>query len=106
MKFLIKASYNAEGLRGIQAQGAGSRPAAVAAMCESVGGSMEAFCFAFGDTDAYVLVDLPDREAAAAVAMAVSTSGRLAKIETVVLLTADEFDEALKRQVTYRAPGQ
>jgi uncharacterized protein with GYD domain len=106
VKFLFKASYNTEGLQGVKSQGANSRIAAVEAMCDSLGGSLEAFYFAFGDTDAYVLVDLPDREAAAALATAVATSGRLSKTETVVLLTADEFDQALKRQVTYRAPGQ
>jgi uncharacterized protein with GYD domain len=106
MKFLFKASYNTEGLQGVKSQGASSRISAAEDLCKSLGGSLEAFYFAFGDTDAYVLVDLPDREAAAALAMAVGTSGRLAKTETVVLLTADEFDQALKRQVTYRPPGQ
>src|SRR5262245_55644631 len=106
MKFLFKASYNSEGLQGVKAQGASSRISAAQDMCKSLGGSLEAFYFAFGDTDAYVMVDLPDREAAAALAIAVGASGRLTKTETVVLLTADEFDEALKREVTYRAPGQ
>jgi uncharacterized protein with GYD domain len=106
MKFLFKVSYNIEGLQGVQAQGANSRVSAVKEMCASLSGSLEAFYFAFGDSDVYVIVELPDRQAAAALAMTVARAGRVAKIETVVLLTADELDEALKRQVTYRAPGQ
>jgi uncharacterized protein with GYD domain len=39
---------------------------------ESVGGTLEAFYFAFGEDDAYVIADLPDNETAAAVALAVN----------------------------------
>ncbi len=66
---------------------------------------MESFHFAFGGEDAFVLCDLPDNAAAAAVAMAASSSG-LVGVRTVVLLTPGEVDEAAKRQVNYKAPGK
>lgn len=47
----------------------------MAAVAESVGGSLEAFYFPFGDRDAYVIVDLPDNESAAAVALTVNSTG-------------------------------
>jgi uncharacterized protein with GYD domain len=103
-KFLVQASYTKDGFAGVMGKGGSSRRDAVAQMASELGGEMESFHFAFGDHDAYVIVDLPDNEAAAAVAMAVGASGG-AETRTVVLLTADQVDEAAKRSVNYRAPG-
>jgi len=103
-KFLIEASYTPEGAKGVQSAGGTSRRDAVAKVAESVGGSLESFYFAFGDCDASVIVDLPDNESAAAVALTVNASGG-AKTKTVVLLTPDEVDAAAKRSVDYRPPG-
>ena len=68
-KFLFEASYSADGVKGVQSAGGSSRRDAIAALAESVGGSLESFHFAFGRRDAYVIVDLPDNEAATAVAL-------------------------------------
>ena len=103
-KFLIEASYTQDGAKGVQSAGGTSRRDAVAKLAESVGGSLESFHFAFGDADAYVIVDLPDNESAAAVALTVNTSGAVTT-KTVVLMTPEEVDAAAKRSVDYRAPG-
>lgn len=103
-KFLIEASYTLDGAKGVQSAGGTGRRDAVAKVAESVGGSLESFHFAFGDSDAYVIVDLPDNESAAAVALTVNASGG-ATTKTVVLLTPDEVDAAAKRSVDYRPPG-
>ena len=103
-KFLIEASYTQDGAKGVQTAGGGSRRDAVAALAESVGGSLESFYFAFGESDAYVVVDLPDNETAAAVALTVNAAGG-ANTKTTVLLTPDEVDAAAKRSVDYRPPG-
>jgi uncharacterized protein with GYD domain len=103
-KFLVKASYSAEGARGIQSAGGTSRREAVARMAEGLGGSLESFYFAFGETDAYVVIDLPDNRSAAAASIAVNTSGG-ATSEVVVLLTPEEMDSAAELSVDYRPPG-
>ena len=103
-KFLFAASYSIDGVKGVQNAGGTSRSEAVAAVAESVGGRLESFYFAFGDQDAYVVVDLPDNESAAAVALAVNGSGAVT-VRTVVLLTPEEVDAAAKRSVDYRPPG-
>ena len=103
-KFLIEASYTPEGAKGVQSAGGTSRREAVAQVVDSVGGSLESFHFAFGDRDAYVIVDLPDNESATAVALTVNAAGG-ATVKTVVLLTPDEVDAAAKRSVDYRPPG-
>ena len=103
-KFLIQASYTLDGVKGVQSQGGSSRRDAVAQAVEGVGGSLESFYFAFGDSDAYVVVELPDNEAAAAVALTVNAAGG-ATTTTTLLLTPEEIDSAAKRSVDYGAPG-
>ena len=103
-KYLIEASYTVEGVRGVKNAGGTSRRDAVAKVAESVGGQMESFYFAFGDHDVYTVVDLPDNESAATVALTVNAAGG-ASVRTVVLLTPEEVDAAAKRSVDYRPPG-
>ena len=66
-KYLITASYTAEGMRGLQKDKASGRRNAVREACESIGGKLEAFYFAFGEDDVVTIVDLPDNIAASAV---------------------------------------
>ena len=103
-KYLIEASYTIDGVKGVRSGGGTARRDAVADMAKSVGGSLESFYFGFGDRDAYVLVDLPDNEAAATVALTVNASGG-AMVKTIVLLTPEEVDAAAKRSADYRPPG-
>ena len=103
-KFLFEASYTTDGIKGVQSAGGSSRRDAVAKVAESVGGKLESFYFAFGEQDAYVVVELPDNESAAAVALTVNAAGG-ATVKTVVLLTPDEVDDAAKRSVDYKPPG-
>ena len=103
-KYLIKANYTAEGAKGFAHDGGTARRVAVEKMLASVGGKLDAFYFAFGDTDLYVIADMPDHLAAAAVALTVAQSGK-ASTSTVVLLTAEEMDAAAKKTVAYRPPG-
>lgn len=103
-KYLIEAEYNAEGAKGLQSAGGSSRAEAVKSMVEGLGGSLESFYFAFGDSDAYVVVDMPDHGAATAVALAVNASGVVAA-KTTILLTPEEVDAAAKQSVDYRPPG-
>lgn len=103
-KFLIKASYTLDGVKGVRSAGGTSRRDAVADMVKSVGGELEAFYFAFGDTDVYVVADLPDNAAATALALTVNSSGG-ATVRTDVLLTPEEVDAASQRSADYRPPG-
>jgi uncharacterized protein with GYD domain len=84
--FPDNSEYSAEGAKGVQSAGGTSRREAVAKMAEGLGGSLESFYFAFGETDAYVVLDLPNNQSAAAASIAVNTAGG-ATSEVVVLLT-------------------
>ena len=103
-KYLIEANYTAEGFKGVLAKGGTARREAVEKMLSDIGGTCESFHFAFGSSDAFVIVDVPDNVAAAAVAMLVSASG-LADAKTTVLLTPEEIDRAANVKATYRPPG-
>jgi uncharacterized protein with GYD domain len=104
-KFLYQASYTAEGVRGLLKDGGSSRRDAVKKMIGSLGGTVEAFYYAFGADDVLLLVDVPDNVTAAAAALAVGSSG-VVNIRTTVLLTPEEMDAASKKSVAYRAPGK
>jgi uncharacterized protein with GYD domain len=104
-KFLIQASYTAEGAKGVIAEGGSGRRDAVAKVAESLGGKVESFYFAFGDDDVFTILDFPDNVSAAAVSMTVGASG-LVSTKTTVLLSPEEVDEAARKSVSYRGPGQ
>jgi len=73
-KYLIKASYTPEGVKGMLRTGGTARRQAVEKTVSEVGGKLEAFYFAFGDADAYVVVSLPDNITAAALALTINTT--------------------------------
>jgi uncharacterized protein with GYD domain len=104
-KYLLEASYTAEGARGLLKDGGVKRRQAAEQAIKSAGGTIEAFYFAFGDTDAIVIVEAPDHAAVTAAALAINGSG-LVRAKTIVLLTPEEVDHASKRSVSYRGPGQ
>ena len=103
-RYLVQGTYTAEGAKGLLAKGGTARRAAVEEMAKGLGGSVESFYFAFGDTDFYVVVELPDAAAAAAVALTVSGAGGV-RANTTVLLTPEEIDQAMAKKVGYRPPG-
>ena len=103
-KYLIQGSYTANGVKGVMKEGGSSRHAAAKALIESMGGTLEALYFGFGDADVYAILDAPDNVSAAAASMAVNASGAIS-LKTVVLMTAEEMDEASKKGTSYRAPG-
>lgn len=104
-KYLIHASYSAEGTRGLIKDGASRRRSAVEDLVKSIGGKLEGFYYAFGETDGYAIVDVPDSVSAAAFSLAINASGLL-QTKTTVLLTAEEMDQAIRKSATYRPPGQ
>lgn len=104
-KYLLLASYTAEGAKGLMKEGGTKRREAAEQAIKSAGGKMEAFYFAFGENDAYVLIDAPDHASVAAASVAINATGAV-QGKTIVLMTPEEMDQATKKTVTYRAPGR
>jgi uncharacterized protein with GYD domain len=103
-KFLFMASYTANGTKGVVKDGGSSRRDQVDRMIRGLGGTLETFYFAFGDADVYGIVDLPDNASAAAVSMTINATGAV-QVKTVTLMSPEEIDEAAKKAVEYRPPG-
>jgi len=108
-KFLCHATYTVEGLQGLIEEGATSRRDAVEKLVNSLGGTLEAYYYAFGDTDLFFIVDTPDNVRAAAGSLIGNAPGT-AKITLTALLTPEEVDQATeiakKTMAAYRPPGQ
>jgi uncharacterized protein with GYD domain len=104
-KFLVTVSYTEEGARGLRKDGGTQREHVVRLAVEGLGGKLEAFYFALGQHDAFVVADLPDNVSAAALSLAVATSGA-ARCQTTPLLTPAEMDKVVSKGTAYRAPGK
>ena len=68
---------------------------------------MEALYFAFGDADFYIIADVPDNISAAALSVVANESGFVTS-KIIVLMTADEMDQAIKKAMTieFLPPGE
>jgi uncharacterized protein with GYD domain len=103
-KYLVQVTYTAEGLKGVLHEGGTARREVVDRLVESLGGRVERMYFAFGDSDVYIVADLPSNAACAALGLTASAGGGV-RTKTVVLLTAEEIDEATRQKAEYRAPA-
>lgn len=103
-RYLLQASYTQSGVQGVIKEGGSGRRDAIGKLLADLGGTLEAFYFAFGENDVYVIADVPDNTTAAAISLTVGAAGA-ATVKTVVLLTPEEIDRATKQSVAYRPPG-
>ena len=104
-KYLLQASYSADGLKGLMKDKASGRKAAVEKLFASVGGKVESVYYCFGDYDVVLIADVPDDTAMAAASINACSTG-LVRIKTTPLLTIAETDQALEKKVEYHAPGR
>lgn len=86
------------------------RTAAVRQLTDSLGGSLESMYWMFGPHDGIVIADLPDSVSAAALSLAVTSTGSFKQVETHELFTQEQLGQMLSRAVEgtqgYQAPGQ
>ena len=73
------------------------RTAAVGRAAEAAGGKLEAYYWMLGDRDGFVIVDMPDSTAAAAVSLAVGSTGAFDHLATHELFDATEVNELLAK---------
>jgi uncharacterized protein with GYD domain len=103
-KYLFRVKLTVDGLQGLLREGAAARREVVERMVQSLEGRLESMYWAFGEEDVYVTVELPGNASAAAMGLVTSAAGGV-RTSTVVLLTPEEIDEAVRQKVEYRAPG-
>ena len=105
-KYLIQASYTADGTKGLIEEGGINRRAAVIKAVTGLGGTLESFYNAFGDVDVYTIISMPDTISAVAMGLAIKSSGLITATVTT-LLEPEDINKAadLTGSGFYRAPG-
>lgn len=103
-RLLLKVNYTAEGAKGLLQDGGTKRKRVVSDLIKKAGGKLVSFDYAFGEHDAYLIVETPSVADATALSLSVAASGAVT-IQTVVLISPEEVDEAAKKEVAYRPPG-
>jgi uncharacterized protein with GYD domain len=83
---------------------------AVRASAQSLGGDVEALYYMFGSTsDGFLLIDLPDSAAMAAMSLAVTSTGAARDLQTHEVVPSSDMPAVLERAATvrgtYRTPG-
>ncbi|HZQ07326.1 MAG TPA: GYD domain-containing protein [Anaerolineae bacterium] len=104
-KYLIQGSYTEQGLKGLLKEGGSKRKKATRQTIEQFGGKLEAFYYAFGSDDFIIILDVPSDADMTAIALDAQASGTV-KSRVTVLITPEEVDDAVKKHVKFRAPGQ
>jgi len=88
----------------------GDRTAAARRLADSVGGSLESGYWMFGAHDGFAVVDVPDSVRAAALSVAVGSTGAFKHLETHELFTQDQLGQMLSHArdavQAYQPPGQ
>ncbi len=103
-KYLMQVSFTKDGVKGLAKEGGSKRRQAVEKFFASVGGKLEALYFAFGDTDVFAIVDLPDNVSAAALSLAANATGAV-HVKATVLISPEEMDQAAKKSQGLRPPA-
>lgn len=104
-KYLLRGSYTTSGVQGLIKDGGVRRREIIEKAVASMGGTMEAFYYAFGEDDFFLIMNLPDEKAAIAASLTSAASGTVTNSITV-LIEPEAIDEALKLRPDYTAPGQ
>jgi uncharacterized protein with GYD domain len=104
-KYLVEGSYTDEGLKGLIKDKATGRAAAIQKAAQSLGGKLDDIYYTFGNSDVILILDLPDNATAAGFAINAASTG-LVRVKTTPLLTVEDVDNAVGKNVQYRAPGR
>jgi uncharacterized protein with GYD domain len=103
-KYLIKANYVGDGIKGLMKDGGSKRREAASAAIQSVGGTLDCFYYAFGETDVFAICDFPDVASATATSLAINATGAVT-LSLTPLMTPEDVDGAMAKSPDYRKPG-
>lgn len=108
-KYAIFFSYSADTWARM-INNPGDRTAAIRQLTASMGGSLESAYWMFGAHDGIAVVDVPDSIRAAALSVAVGSTGSFKHLETHELFGQEQLGEMLSHAKdatqAYQPPGQ
>ena len=106
--FITYASYSPDGIKGLMAKPE-DRTAAIGKLAAKVGAKVVALYNTTGSNDVVVVTEGASVSDAAAISMAVSASGAIARVETVSAWTGADFAAVAKKAGSltgaYTPPG-
>jgi uncharacterized protein with GYD domain len=104
--YMVQASYVPEALAAMT-KSPQDRTEAIRPLVEGAGGTLRDVYFSQGDYDIIIVFEVPDAEAANALALAAVGAGHLKAYKTTPLFTATEIMGAMRRaaQLTIRPPS-
>ncbi|TFD31214.1 GYD domain-containing protein [Cryobacterium cryoconiti] len=74
-RYLLEAKYVSDGTTGLMREGGTRRRKALVSALTSVGGSLESYYFALGETDVPGMIDVPEPSSAAALSHVINSAG-------------------------------
>jgi uncharacterized protein with GYD domain len=104
-KYLYHGSYTDKGLKGLLKDGGSKRVKVTKKAIESLGGKMEAYYFALGGSDFFIILEAPDNVAAITGSMVANASGTV-KVNITALVSPEEVDLAAKQTMKWSPPGK
>ena len=104
-KYLYQGSYTDKGLKGLIKDGGSKRMEITKKAIESLGGEMEAYYFALGGNDFFIIVEVPDNIKAITGSLVANASG-MVKVNITALVSPEEVDLAVKQTMDWRPPGK
>ena len=103
--YMIQASYSAQATASM-VKNPQDRAAAIRPMIERMGGKLQDLWFCFGEYDIVAIAEVPDNVTAAAMAMAIGSSGAMSAYRTTPIMTTADAKKAMEKAggVGYQAP--
>ena len=103
--FLVEVCYSTDAVKTL-VKNPQDRTDVVRKSVESVGGKLHSLYFALGETDVFLVVEMPNSKAAVAMGLAVASTGSVRSYKTTALITAREAAEAMEtaKSVAYSPP--
>lgn len=105
-KYMTLFKYTAEGAKGLLKDKATGRVAALKQAAELAGGRVESVNFlSGGEYNGVIVSEYPDFETFMAFMTRVQATGAIEDGRTFRLMSPEEMDRGLAKDMTYRAPG-
>lgn len=104
-KYLYHGSYTDKGLKGLMKDGGTKRMEVTRKAIESLGGKMEAYYFALGGNDFFIILEAPDNVKAITGSLIANASGTV-KVSITALVSPAEVDQAVKQTMDWQPPGK
>jgi uncharacterized protein with GYD domain len=103
--FMVQFKYTEKGMQGLVKDGGTKRREATRDLVEALGGKLVAYYFGFGEYDGLAIIEGLDNAETVAGNLTAAVTGTV-QTKTTVLVTPEEMDQATKKMVPFRAPGE